>query len=635
MLPTPIKVTLTSDGLRNFTGHLKDRLEAIKADLNDLHTNKLPMWRRMYEARPAEDTKTVPFENASNLVVPIVGIHCDTLKARLLAAIFRVRPIWLAKVQGNFQGRAEAAQNGVQDFLSSIATEPDELDLYRVYGDFVDDVIQYGTGSIKLPWETIMESFMVSAGDGISTPVPRVVYDGPRPEKIMFEDLLISPSDKTIEHAHFKAHRRRLLRYQLEDRAASDIYDKEIVKSILGSPDRTGNSPAQTQSENDSGIKSDKYRAQEWDIYECWTYYGVGNDRVKVIATYHMATNKLLRCVYRFLPDDPFVSARLLTRDGSFFGRGFCEVLGSFQEEDSQIHSQRRDAQTVANAKVWRVDPFSKLHDGYKIFPSAMLPAIKDEIEPMSHGEPSQVNIDEERMTLELAERRSGISPPMQSYGAGSFNKRGVYSAMGTLSLLQEGNNRTDLSVGDIRYFHTKVGRLIANQYAALGLDSDKFAKFGSMADSIKAGLRAIRDKTMSLPITAPSASVNREVEKQSDIMLVGIMSKHYQTVAAMLSAASNAQTPPEVKAYMASAVKASNSLMQLVLKHFDYSDPELYVPEVTSGGAQAGGQPTGQPAVGEQASSPEMVGAAGVAGIPSVGGNGSGLQPEQTPNIQ
>lgn len=161
---------------------------------------------------------------------------------------------------------------------------------------------------------------------------------------------------------------------------------------------------------------------------------------------------------------------------------------------------------------------------------------------------------------------------------------------MGTLALLQEGNTRTDLNITDIRYAHTKLGRLLSNQFAEFGF-GDRARRFGLDAKYIQAALEGIRNKSLNLPVYASTASVNREVEKQADLMLSGVMQKHHQMIGQMMQAASNQFTPPEMKKYIAEAIEASNLLMRMVFKHFGYDEVERFVPDVT---VQA--QPTNGP---------------------------------------
>ena len=89
------------------------------------------------------------------------------------------------------------------------------------------------------------------------------------------------------------------------------------------------------------------------------------------MAWYNEKNNKLLRAYYQYYPDEVFLAARLFYRDDYFYGYGFCETLGMFQEEISQIHNQRRDNSTVANTMTWRVDPDAILDKGYRVFPGA------------------------------------------------------------------------------------------------------------------------------------------------------------------------------------------------------------------------------------------------------------------------
>src|SRR5207248_644900 len=121
-------------------------------------------------------------------------------------------------------------------------------------------------------------------------------------------------------------------------------------------------------------------------------------------------------------------------------------------------------------------------------------------------------------------EKRSGVSAPTQGMGSGFNTKRGQYTAMGTLSLLQEGNTRTDLNITDMRYAHTKLGRLLCSEYARFGIGDERQQAFGELSQKIEAALYAMDKKKLILPVAASSASLNREVEKQNDILISGLM---------------------------------------------------------------------------------------------------------------
>src|SRR4029077_19150754 len=113
--------------------------------LKELHEVKLPNWRKRYEAVPFERSRTFPFENASNIVIPIVAIHTDTLLARIMAGVFKLRPMWPINVVGEYPQDMEPLRGGLEDFLQYMALEQEQWDLYRVYREWWAEAIKYGT----------------------------------------------------------------------------------------------------------------------------------------------------------------------------------------------------------------------------------------------------------------------------------------------------------------------------------------------------------------------------------------------------------------------------------------------------------------------------------------------------------
>lgn len=599
-----------------FKEHLKRRIQAINEGNSSLYKDKIVKWRAGYEARPAEEVRQFPFQNASNLVIPLIAIHADTLHARLMSALFKTQPLFYSKVYGMGDKASIELKEAYQEFMQYVGIEPQELDLYRVYNEWLAEAVKYGTSTVKIPWEKVMRDTLLplstsSPLEGISASmkdfISETVYEGPRPEKLPFDAFGIPASAKTLEAADIKFHRRVMLKHELEERKFSGVYDKEAVDSILSSPDRTGPSNAQRENEESSGVKTAvSFGHQEWDIYECYLQWRYDQDKFapRMIGTYHLKSDTLLRTVYDNFREEWFVGARMAHRDDMYHGYGFAEILWYFQEEASQKHNGRNDNQTIANTRVWRVAPDSKLHQGYRVYPGAMLPAEEGEIEPLAHGEISATNMDEERLTLELAERRSGVSPPQQGFGAGTMSgKRGVYSAMGTLSLLQEGNRRTDLTISDMRDAHVRLGRIVSLQYEVFGKDSTFHEKrikmFGEKAEFIKTALKKLTDKTMALPVYAATASVNKEVEKQNDVMLQQMVAKHYMMISQLLAQLQQPGVPPVIKSYALQVVDGANTLMKRILRNFDHEDVDVLVPDPLKAlreQAAQGGQQQQQP---------------------------------------
>jgi hypothetical protein len=171
---------------------------------------------------------------------------------------------------------------------------------------------------------------------------------------------------------------------------------------------------------------------------------------------------------------------------------------------------------------------------------------------------------------------------------------------MGTLSLLQEGNTRTDMHISDIRTAHLRLGRVIANEIAYFGTDAGRFTSYGKSAEYLKQAFDAIRNKTIYMPVLAATASLNRELEKQADIMLVQIMMKHYGAIASMIGQATNQMVPPEIKNYLIDAIRSADSLMKSVLRNFGQDEPTRLVPEAQIEHLRAKTGASSRPMVGQ-----------------------------------
>jgi hypothetical protein len=171
---------------------------------------------------------------------------------------------------------------------------------------------------------------------------------------------------------------------------------------------------------------------------------------------------------------------------------------------------------------------------------------------------------------------------------------------MGTLSLLQEGNTRTDLNISDLRFAHTRLGRLICLEYGQFGVGEDRLAKFGELADRIQFGLDAIGNGNMALPIYSSNASINREVEKQSDLMLQGVIDRYRQGVMTLLGQIP--MMPEHVRPQAMKELDAANLMMRTILRHFGYDEvdrlaprpelPPMQLPQPGQMQQQAGPQP-------------------------------------------
>lgn len=566
---------------------LEDYINNSERGTAELFTEKIPRWRQIYNGEPFQAVKSFPWHRASNFVVPLVGIHVDTLVARILSLVFKTDPLFTCSVFGNLP---EYVKSDIEDFLKFAALDETELALYRICREWLFDIVKLGTSVVKVPFETETE-MIVEPGlvQGQQPSYKQIIkYDGPKPSKVPYTDFLLWPLGVTdLRKALIKMHKVYLEKDELLQRGFAGFYDQDIVTKIINRPDKTNPSAIETQQEEQAGVRT--IGQQRFTLYECWFKFQIQQGTfVKIIATYHKDSKELVRTIYNPYVtgddlDDIFVDGRLFPRDDMWYGRGFAEMLEQSQEEASTIHNQRRDNATIANTQVVVARKNAFLDFSFPLFPNKPIfcDDINEDVRFEKLGQPTGFSFEEEKVALDLAERRSGVSPPMIGFGAGQGGKRGVYTAMGTLSMLQEGNMRTDLNIMDVRDSIARVGRLALKGYALGGIHQRLGQKFGQRLPRILAAVTGY--DSMQLRLTASSASLNKEVEKQNNMMLAQTMAQYYQQIMQLVTQMQQMGNNKEIAGFMLSIYQGSKVLMTNILRSFESGDIDRILPTLPS----------------------------------------------------
>jgi hypothetical protein len=585
--PVVLKFGPEEEAKRNT--YVYENITGLNKDLRELRENKIKIWRKLKAGLPEQDKKTFPWRGASNIVVQVIATNIDTLLAQIMAAIYETSPLWPISLIGDWPAEEESEEKrrAVEEFLTLMGHERDELDLYRVESVLFDGAIGYGFSVAKVPWVTDFES--VCIGEYRGTPMYRneKTKDGPRPEVIPFEDFGCTPTAPTIEEARFKFHVLPLSKWDLQERSFTGRYDKDKVDKILHAPDRGSIDQVKQDQFSREGINvSASDYNQTWFIYECHYDYWVRTNgtkrKLKVIEFYHLGTKTSLRAMHNWYPDNQniFIGAQLGYTDRGLYEQGFCEMLEHAQKELTAEHNRYADNETLANTSLFRVDPDSatRLDSNFSIYPTAIIPLRQNEFEVFNIGRAGSNGIDRERQAIELVKMRTGVDNGFTAAGTGIVNpKRGIYSAMGTFAALQAGNRRSNLRSNDMRLAHVLLGKTFLKQYSEFGINS-KLRYFGDQAQHLAKALENIRQGKMRIPVRAAIASINREIEKQSDMLLVNMLRQHYMAITQILQGLQ--QAPPGMQDYLVNTVVASDFLMRHILRDFGYDDINKLIPE-------------------------------------------------------
>lgn len=627
-----VDVDFGKDVEADIARYVEENIEALESGLNNLHQQKIPKWRKLYLGTPAEESRNFPFPNAANTVVQVIGESVDTMVARVLGLVWATHPAWVfqnymkvAKDDKGANSHNEDVRRTLEDFLDLVGYDPHQLDLYRIESQWFTDAARLGTSYVKIGIENQTEAVVVGYNEAKRIQgKEETIYEGPRIHKLRHEDVLISGDAPTVEQAGFVAIRCTLKRIDLEDRKFTDTYNRKVVDEMLKSPDRTSPREQTAEELRQQGINppTRPHATAEWEVYECYFPWWHNGRKFRLIYSYHKRSKSVLRKVFNFLPKNstPLVRAKRGYNTDGQYGHGYAELLEIYQEELSTTHNQRLDNATVANVRALRISPRARALDtNTELYPSALLIGEKDEIESIQVGDVYPSTFKNEEMTLGLAARRVGISPAVSGAGTGGMMKKpAVYSSQGTLAVMQENNTVVGHATSEFRHSHVILGAKLAAIYGKFGTGGRE-EMFGLDKDKLLQALALFEQGHMQIPIRSSNGSLNKEVDKQTGMLMAGVLQRHYTAVGQVLQAISNPMIPANVRDYLVREIEASILLHKRIVKDFGYEQPDIYVPEVEL--EEQGQQPN--PGKGPQGGM--AAGRASMAGAGAAPGGGGG----------
>lgn len=611
----PIQIEFGTDENKELQEFVKENLRMMEDAYETFHTDKVQEWRRLYKGQPEQETRDFPWPNCSNTVVQLIAENVDILKARIIGTIYEILPLWVCHLVGDWQAeeQGDEQRSAFEEFMNLMGQEPNELDLYRVESLAANDMVKFGSVLVKMPWETDIEKLVTGPGLKPSQPamIDHVRYDGPRPECVPIENWGATVNAPTWEKADFKYHKYTLTKQKIEQKifeGSFKLTEDEKTK-LLKSPDREGPSNVEQQKQQEQNVQGQYGTyAAEWDFYECWFWYWHNDAKYRCIFIYHKQLDIRCNAVFNFYPEneEPFEFGRLGYTDDGLLGYGFAEMLKHYQEEVSTGHNQRNDNRTLGNTSVVTVGRNNKIDANMSIYPMAVLPISPEDFAIHQLGVPYPTSVEEEGLTIQLAKARAGTDDPATSgMGGGITNpKKGIQSAMGTFSVLQSGNRRVNVNITDFRYMHLKIGRKAGRMYSHFGV-GERLKYFGQQSVYIKLALENIKNKRIDLPIRAANASINKELEKQNDMLLSQVLQRHHGAIAQILQGLVNPQMPPMMQKFLIGVIAAQGALMSKLLRNFGHDDisrlqPELELTKELKG-ASNGRQPQQGPQQGAQ----------------------------------
>lgn len=593
-------------------------IEAELTEALDEHAERvgrLNDWQMAYDGDPKEKRKTFPWPGAANLRVPLIGIAVDSIVARIVNTIFMVEPFWTIRP---LRKEVEQIAKPVEAYLDW--SRKSEYNLYRAIRPWVIETTKFGWSWLKQGWEVYTVNDYVVGKDGTSGPVQRVIRR-PVVYHVLCRDMITQAGVEDEEQAEWLCHQVRLTDNQMRMRRLDNIYGKAEVEKIMGMKEDVHEVHEGLRSSPDQPIAREKMNT----LYEfCIDWpYGPDDAPTPMLVTYHRPTKTVLRAIYNPYGFRMYKKAKFIEREGRLEGFGIARRLWMLQEELSTIHNQQVDNATIANTRFF-LGKRGVVKGNLQVYPGKVVQVTnKDDLIPMQLGEvyPSMRAL--ELTALSYAERASGVSD--YQLGRESNVAGSSATATGTLALIQEGNRRFDMNIRDIRDVLSDIGRRVLeiNQrfrprgaaYFVQGADGAYTEEVLNLPSDFSASQLAVE-------LTASTATINREVEKQGLIGLLGILTNYYEKQAQAFGIAM--QSPPPMQELLVKEMQGAQHIMERIVQSFDIKAIDTVVPNVFG---QQNGQPNGNGtdtggAAGDQQDS-GVAGVLGASGGLALSGNG------------
>lgn len=556
--------------MADLTSYALKYLETLRTQLRTLRTSRVTDMRRILEGRPKEEIKSFPWQYASNVVVQLVASFTDELAARMVMGIHTTLPLWPLQVMGSLPAKLqpERKRELLEDFLVQTASDPATMNIIETEYTWFRNAIAYGCQALKV--NVVEDQSMVVSGKDKAKSVDG--YKGPLLTAVAYEDFLMPPEVMPVSRMPIKAQAVHLSRWAVMERIASGAWDKVEGMKILAGPTQTESDQPRKEVQSDQKINpSASEESQVFTVYETHIKYEHKNKTFDCILTLHPETKACPKSIFRFYPAgiDEFLLIRFGGQGDRAYGLGFIEALQDYQEEVTQIHNQRRDAATCANTNVLRVTPGSQLDTMTTLYPMGIIPAPPGTLEWLQLGRNPIETIQDEQLVMTECAQRAGVKPAFAGAGSGGPNKRGTYSAMGTMSVMQDGNSRTDMHLALFRNSHVLLGDTLLGLHAHFGVDIRVLKRYGDDRALLEEALEAYSNGTMQVRVKPANASVNREVEKQNLMMMMQNLRQHYQQAVQMLQMIENPMTPADTKTYLAEALQGLNTMMRWAVRNF------------------------------------------------------------------
>ena len=551
-------------------------------------------WRtsiRLYQTVPAVQERNIPYIRASNRVLPLSAIAVDAIYAQVLTNIAQIKPFVIVRpTSGDYEDHAAAVQKRIE--LGAPV-----WGFYSALCDLAKDACKLGTGITYTRWYETR----------IKTKRARIAFRGPRITAIPVENVLVpGGSYGEIDQMPWISLIYYMTKAELQEKA--NLAGWDISTSTGG----TQTNPVRRAREYFTRQYGDISQGSDLcDIHEIYCYFDIDNDgeQEELLVIYDHNMHQIYWMDYAPYDHRPHTVARFNNQEYLFYGQSVVDMVKELNIIASDTLNHWIDNAFLANVRM-----FATPHGTLDAEQTVLAWAGRN-IKMADPEKLKEIRLSDEyssmpqilAMVMGLAERRTGINDltsPRPSQVLGSRTP-----GITALSLLQQVSNRQTPAFDNIR--NAAAGGLkqciYREQERILSGDQETIKYLTKLMGQKDAQLYieilndTEFDDAVTVEMSASSASVNKEAERQN-LMMFGqqVFRQYVMDMVQAGTVLSNPQSPPMLKEIILRASEGYSKIVERIMTTFDqFRDPERFLLSLMA--SQEASAPQQQQFEGEQ----------------------------------
>jgi hypothetical protein len=514
---------------------------------------------RQYEAVPKDPVRNTPVEGREVIETALGAIATDAIYAQELSLIFGISPILTVRATNKeYTDHAKA----IQRLVNFLVASKDAGFRTAIEESFLDKA-KLGTCGFYIPYVQRRKR----------TKTARVLTHGPKARSIAPEDLLApGGAYHDLEDLPWAGIRQWYSASDLMERGNLEKPWKVDFAKPAAAVDwvrRQRESLGQTHGET----------SRRGDIFETWLLWaefdlnddGLDED---LFLAFDRTSRKVLKFQYNPYDRIPLVVSRYMRRGKLFYGKGVMSITAPNQKIATDTMNYWLDNAFLANIRMWIGDPTSGIGGTLHAWPGRVVSGDPDSLKPLVLADvyPSMPQLFQ--ANLLLTERLTGIDSLTQSPIA-ALGKRTPATTAATAVQNQNKRfapifdaGRTAAAEVAMQYLYRYQERLLIGDN-----DAEEFIR-RILAEEADLAIKILRtdefDESIQVELTASSAQVNKELDRQNMILLAQLIGSYYERTLQLVMLANNPQIPQGVVGVINQITHAWGELIDRTLRTFD-----------------------------------------------------------------